>query len=125
ANFDLKDLAIEVKGEMQGYLKKRQKISFNHTGEKTKVRLDKQLIKNIFFNLLSNASKYSPEGSPIFLETFVDSDLVQIEVRDVGIGIPEKDQVHLSSPFFRAGNVSDIQGTGLGLNIVKRYIDIM
>lgn len=124
-NFNLKDLAVEVKDEMQGYLKKKQKIFYNHIGEKTIVKLDKQLIKNIFFNLLSNASKYSPEDRPVYLETLVDADLVRIEVKDEGIGIPEKDQVHLSTPFFRAGNVSDIQGTGLGLNIVKRYIDIM
>ena len=123
--FDLRALANEVIDEMQGYLKHGQKIIFQHAGDQTVVSLDKQLLKNIFLNLLSNASKYSGEGQPVYLRTAVAPEAVQVEVEDKGIGIPEDDQVHLFSPFFRAGNVTDIQGTGLGLNIVKRYVDIM
>lgn len=87
--------------------------------------LDKQLMKNILFNLLSNASKYSGEGKTAYLRTFINKEAIRVEVEDKGIGIPDADQIHLFSPFFRAGNVTDIQGTGLGLNIVKRYVDIM
>lgn len=123
--FDLPALAVEVKEEMQGYLKAGQRIEFQHRGEESDVVLDKQLLRNIFLNLLSNASKYSAEGQVIFFQTTITQEGVQLKVEDKGIGIPEEDQVHLFSPFFRAGNVSDIQGTGLGLNIVKRYIDIM
>ncbi|WP_017730898.1 hybrid sensor histidine kinase/response regulator [Nafulsella turpanensis] len=124
-SFDLPALATEVKDEMQGYLKARQKIDFQHSGKETVVVLDKQLLRNIFLNLLSNASKYSGEGEPIYFCTAIEAGEIRIKVEDKGIGIPEEDQAHLFSPFFRAGNVSDIQGTGLGLNIVKRYIDIM
>ena len=123
--FDLPALANEVKDEMQGYLKQGQKIYFQHSGKQTEVSLDKQLLKNILLNLLSNASKYSGEGKAVNLQTTATSEAIRVEVRDEGIGIPDADQSHLFSPFFRAGNVSDIQGTGLGLNIVKRYVDIM
>lgn len=125
AIFDLKDLAAEVKDEMQGYLKQGQRIDFQHSGKETEVVLDKQLMKNILFNLLSNASKYSGEGQPVYLRISISAEAVRLVVEDKGIGIPDADQSHLFSPFFRAGNVTDIQGTGLGLNIVKRYVDIM
>ena len=46
-------------------------------------------------------------------------------MKDGGIGIPKDDQEHLFERFFRGGNVTNIQGTGLGLNIVKRYLDLM
>lgn len=123
--FDLQVLATEVKDEMQGYLKQGQQIHYKHSGAQTEVVLDKQLLKNSLLNLLSNASKYSDEGKPVFLSTSVAPGEIKLVVEDQGIGIPEADKTHLFSPFFRAGNVSDIQGTGLGLNIVKRYVDIM
>ena len=50
---------------------------------------------------------------------------LQIEVSDQGLGIPEEDQPHLFGTFFRARNVSNIQGTGLGLPIIKRYVDLL
>ncbi len=123
--FDFAALAVEVKDEMQDYLKQGQQIIFEHEGEERLVMLDKQLMKNILINLLSNASKYSDDNKSIYLNTKVNSEIINLEVKDEGYGIPREDQVRLFSPFFRAGNVSDIQGTGLGLNIVKRYIDLM
>lgn len=123
--FDLTGLATEVMEEMHGYLKKNQRFNFHHEGEQTIVTLDKQLMKNILLNLLSNASKYSTEGRVIYLSTAINSAGINMVVKDEGIGIPDEDQVNLFSPFFRAGNVTGIQGTGLGLNIVKRYIELM
>ncbi|MCC9166850.1 hybrid sensor histidine kinase/response regulator [Pontibacter harenae] len=123
--FDLQAFAEEVKDELQGFLKEGQDIVYKHTGEQTVVNLDKQLLKNILLNLLSNASKYSSEGKQIFFDTSTTADAIKITVQDQGIGIPKADQAHLFTPFFRAQNVTNIQGTGLGLNIVKKYIDIM
>lgn len=123
--FDFPALALEVKDEMQDYLKHGQQIIFAHEGEAKQVMLDKQLMKNILINLLSNASKYSDEAMPIHLRTKITPEIVNLEVQDAGYGIPREDQGRLFSPFFRAGNVSGIQGTGLGLNIVKRYIELM
>ena len=83
------------------------------------------MLKNIILNLLSNASKYSPENSFIEFDTRLDEKELEITVADHGMGIPESDREHLFERFFRAHNVTNIQGTGLGLNIVKRYVDLM
>jgi len=123
--FDLLRFTEEVIDEMQGYLKPGQRIVFAHAGAQQSITLDKQLLKNILLNLLSNGSKYSGEGKNIYLATAVTADNIQIQVQDQGIGIPEADQAHLFTPFFRAQNVTNIQGTGLGLNIVKKYVEIM
>ncbi|WP_347160034.1 ATP-binding response regulator [Pontibacter chitinilyticus] len=123
--FDLVAFAAEVVDEMQGYLKAGQRIHYQHYRPKAVITLDKQLLKNILFNLLSNASKYSAEEKNIYLSTKTTEENITITVQDEGIGIPDADKTHLFTPFFRAQNVTNIQGTGLGLNIVKKYVDIM
>lgn len=111
--------------ELNSTLKKDQTISYRHTGNNTGVFLDSQMMKNIMVNLLSNASKYSPEGSPIEFTTTLTETKLEIEVSDHGMGIPDTDKSHLFENFFRAKNAVNVRGTGLGLNIVKRYTDLM
>ena len=82
-------------------------------------------MKNILINLLSNAIKYSPENKTVFLTSSFEKGKISFIVIDQGIGIPVEDQAHLFQTFFRAKNVEAIQGTGLGLYIVKKYLDIM
>ncbi|PIQ21682.1 MAG: hybrid sensor histidine kinase/response regulator [Cytophagales bacterium CG18_big_fil_WC_8_21_14_2_50_42_9] len=123
--FELVPFTTEIVEEMQGYLKVGQQVYYQHQGQVDPITLDKQLLKNIILNLLSNASKYSGEGKKILLSTEISPDYVQVAVKDEGIGIPEADQAHLFTPFFRAQNATNYEGTGLGLNIVKRYVDIM
>jgi len=79
------------------------------------------------FNLCSNAIKYSPEGKPIYVQLLEDpeNDCLLLRVRDEGMGIPAEDQQHLFTRFFRARNATHIQGTGLGLNIVRRYVHLL
>lgn len=89
------------------------------------VLIDQSLVKNILINLTSNALKYSPENSEIKIRFFEQDENVVIEIADKGIGIPEKDKVNMFERFFRAGNVINIEGTGLGLTIVKRYLDLL
>jgi signal transduction histidine kinase len=125
STFDLVALITEIREELQGFLKAGQTIDYQHSGSETEVYLDKQLLKNSLFNLLSNASKYSAEGRRIIMRSTINEQGTSLTVQDQGIGIPEADQAHLFTPFFRAHNVTNIQGTGLGLNIVKKYIDIM
>ncbi|QHL86984.1 response regulator [Nibribacter ruber] len=125
STFDLVEFSQEAVEDMQGLLKEGQQIQYQHTGDQTLVHLDKQLLKNILLNLLSNGSKYSGEDKPILFTTSVGGSAVTITVEDKGIGIPKADQVHLFTPFFRAQNATNIQGTGLGLNIVKRYVEVM
>ncbi|MFC6998212.1 hybrid sensor histidine kinase/response regulator [Rufibacter roseus] len=124
-NFELQPFMEEIVDEMQGYIRVGQKIHYQHQGNSGAVTLDKHILKNIMLNLLSNASKYSAEGKNIYLTTQTDDQQVILAVKDEGIGIPEADQAHLFSPFFRAGNAVNYEGTGLGLNIVKRYVDIL
>jgi len=86
---------------------------------------DRNLVKNILINLTSNAIKYSAEHSVIDISYSDRGECVRLEVKDAGIGIPESEQVNMFQRFFRAGNVVNIEGTGLGLTIVKRYLDLL
>ena len=116
--------AEQILDEVNLLTKGTQKIRFVHQGE-NHVKIDKHLVKNIIINLVSNAVKYSPKDKDVDLNTARMHDKFFIEVKDRGIGIPEKDQKLMFSRFFRASNVESIKGTGLGLTIVKRYLDIM
>lgn len=82
-------------------------------------------MKNILLNLLSNASKYSSEEKEIHLTTTVTDNQVLITVKDFGIGIPKEDQKNLFTEFFRAKNAENIQGTGIGLIIVNKYVELL
>ena len=99
-----------------------QQIVYQHHGQKL-VYLDKGILRRIVLNLLSNAIKYSEKDIQII--TQVQSDIICLEIIDQGIGIPEIEQSELFTQFFRASNVDHIQGTGLGLNIVKNYVELM
>ncbi len=110
---------------MQGSLKPGQKIQHEYENCEETVHLDKKILKNIIYNLISNASKYSAASKPIFCRLRVADHVLWIVVEDQGIGIPEEDQPHMFERFFRANNVENIQGTGLGLNIVKRYLNLL
>ena len=123
--FSINDLSSEVIDEMNGILKENQQIQHFHELPEEMVFLDKNLIRNIMINLISNAIKYSHEGQKIQINTKVENKLLTLEVKDQGIGIPEEDQVYLFSRFFRAHNAANIPGTGLGLNIIKKYLDIL
>lgn len=87
--------------------------------------LDSKLVNDIVTNLLTNAVKFSPEGSLIVLELSRDADDIRIKISDEGIGIPDEDKALLFEPFRRADNVGTIRGTGLGLSIVKDYVDLL
>ncbi len=121
--FNLQQLVEQVVDEMQTVARKNQQIVLQYSGE-SQGNCDSQIMRNILHNLLSNAIKYSPEDKNIDL-TIVVNDTIHMEVKDRGIGIPDKDKEHMFDRFFRAGNSTNIQGTGLGLNIVKKYLDLM
>ncbi len=122
--FDLNIFSKEIVEEAKNILKKGQSIEYLYTGEFI-IFQDKNILKNIFLNLLSNAIKYSSEGNNILLKINVTNKKAIIKVEDNGIGIPEEDQKNLFTKFFRAGNALNIEGTGLGLNIVKRYVELI
>ncbi|SKB45129.1 PAS domain S-box-containing protein [Parapedobacter luteus] len=122
---NLVQLGEEITEEMQMICKANQHIVYQHTGSTGKVELDANLLKNCIINLISNAIKYSGENTFIEFNTEVNDDTCTIVIKDDGIGIPEEDQKNLFEPFFRAHNTGNIPGTGLGLNIVKRYVSLM
>jgi PAS domain S-box-containing protein len=90
----------------------------------TEIRADKRLLRHIFTNLLTNAVKYSDHGRVVWFEMERDETEIVCAIRDHGIGIPEADRVWLFNAFHRGRNVSDRPGSGLGLVIVKRCVDL-
>ncbi|GAB4492080.1 MAG: hypothetical protein OHK0019_13310 [Saprospiraceae bacterium] len=121
---NLKECVEEVFEGIKNLLKPGQTLVYKHVGSPT-ARLDSNLGKNILINLISNAIKYSPEGSTITVQSVVGEKMTRISVLDEGMGIPESEQKHLFDRFFRASNAANIQGTGLGLYIVQRYAEMM
>jgi len=87
------------------------------------VWVDQKLLRKVLTNLLTNAVKYSPPASTIHFELAYREEEVTFVVRDEGIGIPEEGLNHLYEVFYRATNVANIQGTGLGLVIVKKSLE--
>lgn len=123
SEFNLKELCSEIFEEMKAVLKKTQKLSLKYDGPQ-KVYIDRNILKNILLNLISNSIKYSDKGK-IELEVTDSTHILIFTIRDEGIGIPEEEQQFLFTRFFRAKNAGNIQGTGLGLNIVKRYVELL
>ena len=122
--FSLPNLTKEIIAEINGLLKIGQKIDYTHEGDPN-VYLDKQMLRNILLNLISNAIKFSEENKSIEVETKCSDTETYIRVADKGIGIPKEEQENMFGRFFRAKNVINIQGTGLGLNIVAKYLEAL
>lgn len=123
--FDLKEFLEDLLDDVQGLMKKDQKIQIIGPGQRQLIYLDKHLLRNVYINLLSNGIKYSDPGTTVYLHGEVDGLTLRGEIRDEGMGIPQDDQQHMFERFFRATNVTNIQGTGLGLYIVKQYLSLM
>jgi PAS domain S-box-containing protein len=124
ASFAVREFLDEVVEEMKTLAKPGQEIHCDCTGEYEFVS-DKRLLRNILINLLSNASKFSGEGAGIWLKVEYTPEAMVLSVRDEGIGVSQEDQQHLFSSFYRGANAVNIEGTGLGLHIVKRYTDLL
>ena len=124
SRFNIKELITAVCSEIQGIVKTGQQIIYTHEGD-NEVELDITLMRNILINLLSNAIKFSPENSTINVNSKTDATGIVLKVKDSGIGISAEDQEHLFERFFRGKNVVNIQGTGLGLHIIGKYVELM
>ncbi|MBK9174920.1 MAG: PAS domain S-box protein [Flavobacteriales bacterium] len=125
AEIDVVHQCIEQIEELRGLAKPGQRIDYDHEGSERMVTTDPQMLGHVITNLVSNAVKYSPAGTPVVLRTRITDGLLTITITDHGVGIPAEDQQHLFERFFRGSNVVTIQGTGLGLNIVRRYLDLL
>jgi PAS domain S-box-containing protein len=122
---NLFDLCETTIGDMKGMLKKGQRILLEQSGNHNTIITDARIVRNILHNLLSNAIKYSPDNAKIICELNFRNSYDEIVVQDFGYGIPQKEQNLLFKRFFRASNVLNIQGTGLGLDIVKHYVKLI
>jgi PAS domain S-box-containing protein len=120
----IKDFLDEIAEEMKAIAKPGQQIMVELEGD-AQFSTDKKLLKNILINLLSNAVKFSPEQGVITLKARNTNNQMVVAVKDQGIGISEEDQQHLFSSFYRGKNAINIPGTGLGLHIVKGYVELL
>ncbi|MCE1197676.1 MAG: PAS domain S-box protein [Marinilabiliales bacterium] len=122
-SIDVVDLCRKVVDNFNSHNHLRDMIKFvNRLSEPVYFRLDKRIMLQILNNLFANAIKYSQPTPVVEAELKLSEPELLLIIRDNGIGIPEADQKNLFQPFFRAENARQIQGNGLGLNIVKESL---
>lgn len=119
---ELIDYAIQ---ELDSIRKPTQEVVYIGKHSFCSFMSDGKIFKNIMLNLLSNGVKYSGENGRVEIDLVDKGEVLLLSVKDDGIGIPLKDQENMFERFHRAENVANIQGTGLGLNIVKKYVELL
>ncbi|MEA5564130.1 ATP-binding protein [Anabaena sp. UHCC 0399] len=125
APLNLKEFCQELIEEFTSLTTSGHEILFNCSSEATDAFMDERLLNYMLVNLLSNAVKYSLHRKTIRFDLICDqhTNLATFKIQDEGIGIPDPDQARLFESFYRASNAQSIQGTGLGLVIVKRCVE--
>lgn len=121
---DIEAFCLNLVEDFQFINKNNTPIKFVSQGLMSRPYLDEKLLYSILSNLLLNAIKYSPTGAGISLILGTDSDRIVFQVRDHGIGIAEEDRGKIYEPFYRGQNVENIIGTGLGLAVVKKCVEL-
>jgi PAS domain S-box-containing protein len=121
---DLLAFCTEILNGLGATVNPTLSLDFSMNVDHASVEMDPEILRRILTNLLSNAIKYSPDGGRVELALEVCSDYVEFRVSDEGIGIPLEDQAGLFEVFHRASNVGKIDGTGLGLVIVKQGVEM-
>ncbi len=122
---DLKQVCQELLQEMHTTVGMAHHLIFESDEDFDQVPVDYLLLNHILKNLLTNAIKYSSQGGELRLKlSRRGTHTILVQVSDDGIGIPADDQPHLFEPYFRASNVGDINGTGLGLRIVWDAVEL-
>lgn len=124
ANINLEILFQSAARELIADLESHHHFILSLQGDISSVPLDEKLIKTIAQQLLSNAFKYSRDNTEVKVHIEQNQSSCSITISDHGIGIPAAEQKHLFSSFFRASNVSNIYGTGLGLTIVQQCVNL-
>ena len=123
SDFSLSKVINEVVYGANMLLKNGQRIEYPQNIDDVILHQDEKIIGLCLTNLLYNAIKYSPGDTEIDLKVALLEDKAVFQIKDQGIGIPEKDQKHIFDRYFRAENVLTTQGTGIGLNIVKAHVE--
>lgn len=123
STFNLNKIINEVVYNANLALKSGQKIHISKSTDEYILYQDKNIIGLALTNIINNAIKYSPQHTQISLTFYKENGTIFFNVDDKGIGIPEKDQKFIFNRYFRAENVLNNQGTGIGLNIVKTHLE--
>jgi PAS domain S-box-containing protein len=118
------DLMVQVAAEMDQAHEQAARISVRCDGVEQQRLVDPKLIGHILVNLLGNALKYSPPDTAVTCTASAQGDRLRFSVVDRGIGIPAADLPRLFESFHRGTNVGNIQGTGIGLHIVKECVQL-
>jgi PAS domain S-box-containing protein len=125
AYFNFKDFMEEIKEEMLLMCHDGQEIICEGESLEYEIFTDRNILKNILYNLITNAIKYARDNGDVRIVSNLKNNTLIIDVKDNGIGIPVKDQAKLFTRFYRAENATNIKGTGLGLVIVKSYLNLL
>jgi len=120
SKFKFSNLVSDIINNTSPFLKKKQQIIFSNNIDDF-INQDSKIVKIILTNLLFNAIKYSEKD--VHIKIYADSTSIYISLKDEGIGIPKKEQQLIFKRFFRAKNAVYYPGTGIGLNIVKGYLE--
>ncbi len=124
SDFSLRQMITDLMDQQQEIAKPGQKLKLVYSGY-DEICTDMHMLHIIINNLLSNAVKYSEANTEVTVTVTNEADALSLAVADQGIGIPESEQANMFSRFFRAKNALNIEGTGLGLNIIKRYLQML
>lgn len=117
--FSLSGFMNQLCNEIRLNDRNNHNIIFN-SNSNDMIKSDKKILRIILSNIITNAVKYSPEGTDIIIDIQLLGDIFYVKITDSGIGIPEDEIKNLFEPFHRCNNVGKIAGTGLGLAIVKK-----
>lgn len=121
---NVSDLLVQVAAEMDQAHPQAGRIAMQCEGVEQARLVDAKLFSHILVNLLGNALKYSPPDSAVTCVASVEGERLRLSVADRGIGIPPSDLPRLFESFHRGTNVGSIQGTGIGLHIVKECVEL-
>ncbi|MFM7193779.1 MAG: ATP-binding protein [Bacteroidota bacterium] len=120
---ELEEEIQRIANEMQALTRRGEKIRYVNTVDRN-LSIDIKLLRHVLTNLISNAIKFSLDGQLVEVTSSIEEEKLKLTVTDHGIGISKEDQQHLFERFFRGENAANIQGTGLGLYIISRYMEL-
>jgi len=120
----MSEFVKELEFELEPLKREKQMLRITYTGQPV-LTTDRKLIRSILYNLASNAFKYTHNDDQVYIDLEATNDWLTMQITDHGMGIPVEEQNYIFKRFYRAHNASNIQGTGLGLNIVKKYVNLL
>ncbi len=122
--FDFRDFCESIWQDVQTITKTNHQLIYSSKCDNITLITDKTLLRQILMNLFLNAVKYSPESNTVYLDLNYQNNQITFKIKDEGVGIPKEEQDKLFEAFHRASNALKFAGTGLGMTIVKRAVEL-